>query len=161
MSSSDDIASQLLHSSDARIAEAAKRVFSASYPTVASLSSTTLSTVDAAARYPSFHHEELAVNGFDVSDDWHAVGNDAAHAEAGAPLGHIMSEQQHTAAINSPLDLHSHPNEDMDYDHEGDDKKTSSTERLQRSGRPSWCDKFFNTVSWAGQLTLWSSTSVF
>ena len=124
MSHQEDIASKLLHSSDARIAEAAKRVFSsftAHLPLPAAAASlAALSAVPTSA--PAGFLDESAIltpttSGADHSDQYHGMG--------GLPL-HGGSE--HTANINESAASN---DEDPD-DKEGSDKKPSSTERLKR-----------------------------
>ena len=119
---SDDIASQLLHSSDARIAEAAKRVFSSTYPVVSSMthpSAPTSSFQSFDGANSSLHQSAPEMSG-QVCGVPSAVGV-PAHGRA-----------EHTA-INSPPPLASGAsNDDLHDDLEDGDTKPSSTERLQR-----------------------------
>ena len=119
----EDIASKLLHSSDARIAEAAKRVFAlSSYPAAA------MSTLPEAPNN---------VSSGSVSDEKYSSDPPADQAHDG---DHEMStspqnkagEGKHTANIKrGPIEAKA-ANEKVFDDAQAGDKKPSSTERLQR-----------------------------
>ena len=119
----EDIASKLLQSSDARIAEAAKRVFSsyslpAAASSLAALSAASSSAVSAASSSAggAYYDESAAyANGADQCDI------------NGVGLGVLLygGAQQHSTDNTTS-------NDDFQDENEGDDKKPSSTERLKR-----------------------------
>lgn len=133
--SSEDIASQLLHSSDARIAEAAKRVFSSSYPPAASVSR---SSSTAPPQFPTYYYSNgSAVNG-DGGGDIETQTAIVASSVAAQPR--ISGDFLEDAAGNGGRHEHASssfelsPSLEMAQDvEEEDDRKLSSTERLQRS----------------------------
>lgn len=124
ISNQEDIASKLLQSSDARIAEAAKRVFSlSSYP---------------AAAMSTFSEAPNNTSSGSVSDEKYSIDIAADQSQDG---DHEMSTSsqngagggKHTANITSgPIETTA-SNEDVFDDAQAGDKKPSSTERLQRS----------------------------
>ncbi|KAL7477651.1 hypothetical protein ACHAW6_003450 [Cyclotella cf. meneghiniana] len=135
--SSEDIASQLLHSSDARIAEAAKRVFSSSYLPVASVSR---SSSTAPPQFPTYYYSnDAAVNdegGGDIERKQRSV---ISSTSASQPLnsGDCHKPTADNGVQNNP-DFSSSfeltPSLEMAQElEEEDDRKLSSTERLQRS----------------------------
>jgi len=124
ISNQEDIASKLLQSSDARIAEAAKRVFSlSSYP---------------AAAMSTFSEAPNNTSSGSVSDEKHSIdiaadqSQDGDH-EMGTSSQNGAGGGKHTANITSgPIETTA-SNEDVFDDTQAGDKKPSSTERLQRS----------------------------
>jgi hypothetical protein len=126
--SSEDIASLLLHSADARIAAAAKRVFSSSYhPTASAVSSRSSSA--APPQYPYCSNDRG--DGGEGITQHQASG--LSRAEAERPL-HGGNSDKHTAQKRAVSTLFEHrPSLEMAQDAEDeDDRKLSSTERLQR-----------------------------
>eukprot|EP00581_Thalassiosira_minuscula_P006897 CAMPEP_0183702712 /NCGR_PEP_ID=MMETSP0737-20130205/727_1 /TAXON_ID=385413 /ORGANISM="Thalassiosira miniscula, Strain CCMP1093" /LENGTH=453 /DNA_ID=CAMNT_0025929369 /DNA_START=122 /DNA_END=1483 /DNA_ORIENTATION=+ len=116
-SQQEDIASKLLHSSDARIAEAAKRVFSSALPAAAA-------SLAALSGVPSSAFEESSIAATAVKK--YEQGN----ASVTLPL---QSGAEHTANITSAAVELKAANDDVAEELEGSDKKPSSTERLKRS----------------------------
>ena len=123
ISHQEDIASKLLQSSDARIAEAAKRVFSLTNYPVAVMST-----------LPEVLNN---VSTGSVSDNKYAADTPADQCQDG---DHEMSTSpqnmagggKHTADIkNGPIETNT-TNEEAFDDAQAGDKKPSSTERLQR-----------------------------
>ena len=119
---SEDIASKLLHSSDARIAEAAKRVFSATYPVIGS------------TRYsgPPSHLPSTLNHNETTSHE--SVGHTTDEPRGipfavGVPLHGVVESVALTSP--GPLELAA-LNDEFPEDREGCDKKPSTTERLQR-----------------------------
>eukprot|EP00804_Cyclotella_cryptica_P026442 CCRYP_008110-RA/>CCRYP_008110-RA protein AED:0.15 eAED:0.15 QI:111/1/1/1/0.5/0.33/3/816/468 len=135
--SSDDIASQLLHSSDARIAEAAKRVFSSSYPAAASVSR---SSSTAPPQFPTYYYSNDSAaddeGGGDIERQQASV---ISSTKEGQPVNsdHFVKHTVdnggiHKRAFSSSFELS--PSMELAQDvEEEDDRKLSSTERLQRS----------------------------
>lgn len=134
--SSEDIASQLLHSSDARIAEAAKRVFSSSYLPVASVSR---SSSTAPPQFPTYYYSNDAAvddeGGGDIERKQRSV---ISSTSASQPLnsGGFHKPTADNGVQNNP-DFSSSfeltPSLEMAQElEEEDDRKLSSTERLQR-----------------------------
>ncbi|KAL7539445.1 hypothetical protein ACHAXR_009297 [Thalassiosira sp. AJA248-18] len=120
-----NIASKLLLSSDARIAEAAKRVFSSSTLPAAAVSLSALSAAPSAASASTlFDDRSIHAPGVDQADVSFMAG--------GLPL-HCGAE--HTADINPGAGEYEASNDDLAEDKEGSEKKPSSTERLKRSNR--------------------------
>jgi len=124
ISNQEDIASKLLQSSDARIAEAAKRVFSlSSYPTAA------MSTFSEAPNNTSSGSVSDEKYSTDIAADQCQDGDHemSTSSQNGAGGG------KHTANITSgPIETTA-SNEDVFDEAQAGDKKPSSTERLQRS----------------------------
>lgn len=120
----EDIASKLLHSSDARIAEAAKRVFSSTLPGAAAVTGLAPSSACAApAAVGSGMLDESAI---------YAAGGDGAdvnYAPAALPLhgGAEPSANISGGPFESALE-----NDDLLDGEGGGEKKPSSTERLKR-----------------------------
>lgn len=130
----EDIASKLLHSTDARIAEAAKRVFSSSSAFPAAAAS--LAALSSAAPVPAPAPLSAALSGAfgdspvfpfpssgeDLYDQQHAV------------VFHGGAEYAAEDIINNPGVAESTAsNDEVADDMEGSEKKPSSTERLKRS----------------------------
>jgi hypothetical protein len=118
-----DIASKLLQSTDARIAEAAKRVFSSSSPYPAAVPS--CSEASNNLSFGSVGDEKIPD---DLPND---QSQDGDHEMSTSP--HIgAGEAKHTANItDGPIENTASNEEVFDDIHEGG-KKPSSTERLQR-----------------------------
>eukprot|EP00573_Skeletonema_grethae_P000658 CAMPEP_0201687466 /NCGR_PEP_ID=MMETSP0578-20130828/1518_1 /ASSEMBLY_ACC=CAM_ASM_000663 /TAXON_ID=267565 /ORGANISM="Skeletonema grethea, Strain CCMP 1804" /LENGTH=474 /DNA_ID=CAMNT_0048171625 /DNA_START=15 /DNA_END=1439 /DNA_ORIENTATION=- len=124
ISSQEDIASKLLQSSDARIAEAAKRVFSLSNYPVAAMS--TLPEVSNSVSSGSGSDKKFTA---DTAAD---QCQDGDHEMSTSPQNKAGGGK-HTANITSgPIDTTT-TNEEAFDDAQAGDKKPSSTERLQRS----------------------------
>ncbi len=116
----EDIASKLLHSADARIAEAAKRVFSSALPAAAaSLAALSVAAQSATAG----RYEESPTPALRTDRD------DRKHPTAGTI--HNGGPDQ-TAAVGSGAVDFAATNDEVADDMEGSDKKPSSTERLKR-----------------------------
>ena len=115
----EDIASKLLHSSDARIAEAAKRVFSSTPPAAASL--VALSSAPSSAVTCAFDEESIHAPMIDESGRYHAGMGIPPHRGA-----------EHTADISSGAAVDAALNDEDTEVAEGSEKKPSSTERLKR-----------------------------
>ena len=124
ISSQEDIASKLLHSSDARIAEAAKRVFS-------------LSSTHTAAALSSFSEATKEVSSTKKSDKKHpvdaAIGTPKGGGETCTSRSKGAGEAKHTAnnITSGPIEANTTTDEVLD-ENQTADKKPSSTERLQR-----------------------------
>lgn len=120
----EDIASKLLQSSDARIAEAAKRVFAlSSYPAAAM---STLSEASNNVSSGSVSDEKY------YSDTPYDQAHDGDHEVRTSPQNKAGGVK-HTANIKrGPIDAKTADEEVFD-DAQAGDKKPSSTERLQRS----------------------------
>jgi len=123
-STQEDIASQLLHSSDARIAEAAKRVFSSTFPSAAiHLTALSAGATPSASGITNPVGESLNLtSGVDHCDRNHSSADLTFNSAA-----------EHTADIGSGAVDFAATNDDVADDLEEDDKKPSSTERLKRS----------------------------
>ena len=122
----DDIASKLLQSSDARIAEAAKRVFSSTLPIVSTnLTSATPLAVHSSSSAFNDHsmYTETTSGAVDQMEYNNIHPNQALHATA---------EYKHTTNINSTMTNSTASNDDVLEDDEDGEKKPSSTERLKR-----------------------------
>ncbi|MCP4746832.1 MAG: hypothetical protein GY874_11945 [Desulfobacteraceae bacterium] len=123
ISSQEDIASKLLHSSDARIAEAAKRVFSLSNYPAAAMSA-----------LPEVSNNVSLGSGSDkkyTADTAADQCQDGDHEMSTSPQNKAGTGK-HTANIKSgPIDTTT-TNEEAFDDAQAGDKKPSSTERLQR-----------------------------
>lgn len=123
ISSQEDIASKLLQSSDARIAEAAKRVFSLSNYPVAAMS--TLPEV-------SNNVSSGSGNGKKYTTDTAADQCLDGDREMSTSPQNKTGTGKHTANIKGgPIETNT-TNEEAFDDAQADDKKPSSTERLQR-----------------------------
>lgn len=125
---SEDIASQLLHSTDARIAEAAKRVFSSSYPVVSSNApSHAAAQAEALSSSQSYYRPK-------PPSAHHSTNSDISSRAAIAPpsaraTNHGKAEPN---SINSPAPREAiHANEMLEC-HDDGEKKPSSTDRLLR-----------------------------
>lgn len=117
-----DIASKLLHSSDARIAEAAKRVFSSTLPAAAAASLAALSAAPSLAFTPDAFSESPFHASVDQSD--HDVPSTEIYPHRG---------DEHTANFSADAVESTETNDEVPEENEGSDKKPSSTERLKRS----------------------------
>jgi len=124
----EDIASQLLQSTDARIAEAAKRVFSSSYPVVSSnATSHAAAQAQALSSSQSYHRPQ-------PSSAHHSTTSDISSRAAIAPPSARVSNhgKAEPNSINSPAPLEAmHANEMLECLDDGV-KKPSSTDRLLR-----------------------------
>jgi hypothetical protein len=121
--SSEDIASQLLQSADARIAEAAKRVFSSFHPTTSSLGAPSVSRSSSTCPY---YYDEDRRGG-----EIHALSVVAGKlCGEGTTTKHTVDGQN--KRLTTSLLRQSSYNESHHEDIEDEDKKLSSTERLQR-----------------------------
>lgn len=122
--SQEDIASKLLQSTDARIAEAAKRVFSLTNYPVAVMSST-LPEVSNNVSSGSVNDKKYTA---DIAADQCQNGDHEMSTSPQNKAGGV----KHTADIKSgPIDTTT-TNEEAFEDAQAGDKKPSSTERLQR-----------------------------
>lgn len=121
VSHQDDIASKLLHSSDARIAEAAKRVFSFTF-TAAATSLAAISVAPPTASAITLEESPIRAPGADRYDT--NQPSTGPTFQAGADQLRSIS----FAAVESKG-----ANDEVAEDQEGSDKKPSSTERLKRS----------------------------
>eukprot|EP00571_Detonula_confervacea_P011358 CAMPEP_0172301008 /NCGR_PEP_ID=MMETSP1058-20130122/2992_1 /TAXON_ID=83371 /ORGANISM="Detonula confervacea, Strain CCMP 353" /LENGTH=468 /DNA_ID=CAMNT_0013010993 /DNA_START=72 /DNA_END=1478 /DNA_ORIENTATION=+ len=125
----EDIASKLLHSSDARIAEAAKRVFSSTLPAAAaSLAVMSVAPLSAfsspSSAFATDAFEELSMQSSGVDQ------SDQNMASMGLPL---YDGDEHTANFSTEAVESTVSNDEVAEDKDGGDKKPSSTERLKRS----------------------------
>ena len=121
----EDIASKLLQSSDARIAEAAKRVFSSTLPIVSTnlTSATPLAVHSSVSAFNDYSMYTETTSGAVDQMEYNIHPNQALHATA---------EYQHTTNINSTTTNSTASNDDLLEDNEDGEKKPSSTERLKR-----------------------------
>ena len=121
----EDIASKLLQSSDARIAEAAKRVFSSTLPIVSTnlTSATPLAVHSSVSAFNDYSMYTETASGAVDQMEYNIHPNQALHATA---------EYQHTTNINSTTTNSTASNDDLLEDNEDGEKKPSSTERLKR-----------------------------
>lgn len=115
----DDIASKLLHSTDVRIAEAAKRVFSSTLPTAVA----SLAALSSSSPQPS---QPLATGPPDKTliHDYGEFEYDQTRSTGGG-VEHFQNYS--CDALNS-----TGGNDEVSDDYEESDKKPSSTERLKR-----------------------------
>jgi hypothetical protein len=117
-----DIASKLLQSTDARIAEAAKRVFSSSsYPAAMSGCSQAPNNVSSGSEGDEKIPDDLPNDQYQDEDH-----------EMNTSLNIGAGEAEHTANITDGPIEHTASSEDMFDDIQEGGKKPSSTERLQR-----------------------------
>ena len=117
----EDIASKLLSSADARIAEAAKRVFSSAALPAAAASLAALSAAPPSALAGAFDEPTMPGQGESHYDGY-----------AADPAAPLHGGAQHTADISGAACESMESNDEVPGDQEGSEKKPSSTERLKR-----------------------------
>ena len=117
----EDIATKLLHSSDARIAEAAKRVFSSTLPAAAASLAAFSFAASSSTAASAFEESSIHVSEVDQYDQNHPCTDSTLHGGA-----------EHTANMSSGAVESTAANDEVAEDLEESDKKPSSTERLKR-----------------------------